>query len=156
MSAAIPDITGQPTASRRVVTIMTVATGAVVANLYYAQPLEDTLAGAFHTGSGTIGLIVSLIQVGYAIGLATLVPVGDLMERRRLLGIMLGVAVLGMAAMALAPSAAVFGSAAALVGLTSVAAQVIVPFAAHIAPGPRQGSVVSTVMSGLLIGILLS
>lgn len=156
MTAITTDDAGRRTAGRRLVLIMTVATGAVIANLYYAQPLEESLSRALHASSGTIGAILTLIQIGYAAGLATLVPLGDLMERRRLLGVMLGVAVLGLAAMAFAPSAVVFGSAAVLVGLTSVAAQVIVPFAAHLAGEGRQGSVVGTVMSGLLIGILLS
>ncbi|HEY3609905.1 MAG TPA: MFS transporter [Pseudonocardiaceae bacterium] len=156
MTATTTDDVGQHAASRRVVLTMTFATGAVIANLYYAQPLEESLSRALHASSGTIGLILTLIQIGYAIGLATLVPLGDLFERRRLLIALLGVAVLGLAAMALAPSAAAFGSAAVLVGLTSVAAQVIVPFAAHVAGAGRQGRVVGTVMSGLLIGILLS
>jgi predicted MFS family arabinose efflux permease len=139
-----------------VVATMAVATGAVIANLYYAQPLEDALARQFHATTSAVGVIVTLIQVGYAIGLATLVPLGDLLERRKLLAILLGVVVLGMTAMATAPSLPVLGVAAAVVGLTSVAVQVIVPFAAHLAAGGKQGQVVGTVMSGLLLGILLS
>jgi predicted MFS family arabinose efflux permease len=135
---------------------MAFATGAVVANLYYAQPLEDTLATAFHASTGAVGLVITLIQIGYAIGLATLVPLGDLLERRKLLVSLLSVAVVGLVVMALAPGLAVLGSAAVLVGITSVAAQVVVPFAAHIAEEGQQGRVVGTVMSGLLIGILLS
>jgi predicted MFS family arabinose efflux permease len=143
-------------ASRRVVAIMAFATGAVIANLYYAQPLADTLSRAFDAPSSAIGLVIMLTQIGYAIGLATLVPLGDLMERRRLLAALLGCATLGMAVMALAPSLWLFGAAAVVVGLTSVAVQVIVPFAAHLAPEGRQGQVVSTVMSGLLLGVLFS
>lgn len=143
-------------AKRGVVAAMAVASGALVANLYYAQPLEDTLARALHASTGAAGLITTLLQIGYAVGLVTLVPLGDLLERRRLLAAMLGVSVLGMAVMALAPSVAVLGSAAVVVGLTSVAAQVIVPFAAHLAGEGEQGRIVGTVMSGLLLGILAS
>lgn len=156
MTSLTTDDADRCTAGRRVVMTMTIATGALIANLYYAQPLEESLSRALHASSGTIGAILTLIQIGYAAGLATLVPLGDLMERRRLLVVLLGVAVLGLAAMTLAPSVAAFGAAAVLVGLTSVAAQVIVPFAAHIASGGRQGRVVGTVMSGLLVGVLLS
>jgi predicted MFS family arabinose efflux permease len=78
------------------------------------------------------------------------------LERRRLLAAMLGCTVIGLGVMALAPSLAVFGSAAVVVGLTSVATHVIVPLAAAIAPAGQQGRVVGTVMSGLLFGILLS
>jgi predicted MFS family arabinose efflux permease len=143
-------------APRRTVLVMAVGCGAVVANLYYAQPLEDTLARRLAVGPGVIGVILTLIQIGYAIGLATLMPLGDLVERRRLLAVMLAVAVAGLTTMALAPGAAVLGSAAVLVGVSTSAAQVIVPFAAHIAGPAEQGRVVSTVMSGLLIGILVS
>ena len=142
--------------TRRVVAAMAFATGAVVANLYYAQPLEDTLASAFHASTGAVGLVITLIQIGYAIGLATLVPLGDLLERRKLLVTLLVVTVAGLVVMATAPTLAVLGSAAVLVGITSVAAQIVVPFAAHIAEEGQQGRVVGTVMSGLLIGILLS
>lgn len=142
--------------SRTVVATMAFATGAVIANLYYAQPLVDTLATVFSSGSDAVGLVITVTQIGYAIGLAALVPLGDLVERRRLLAALLGAATLGMAAMAVAPSLVVLGAAAALVGVTSVAVQVIVPFAHVLAAKGQQGRVVSTVMSGLLLGILLS
>lgn len=139
-----------------VVVTMAFATGVVVANLYYAQPLEETLARQFNASSSAVGLVITLLQVGYAIGLATLVPLGDLLERRRLLAAMLSCTVLGLGVMALAPSLTVLASAAVLVGLTSVATQVLMPLAAQLAPPDQQGRVVSTVMSGLLLGILLS
>jgi predicted MFS family arabinose efflux permease len=135
---------------------MAIATGAVVANLYYAQPLAQTLAVQFHASSGAVGVLITLIQLGYALGLATLVPLGDLVERRRLLIVLLAACAAGLVVMAAAPTLAVIASAAVLVGLTSVAVQVIVPFAAHLAAEGRQGKVVGTVMSGLLIGILVS
>lgn len=143
-------------ANRRVVTAMAFSTGAVVANTYYAQPLEDTLAGAFHTSAGVIGVLITLTQLGYAVGLATLVPLGDLVERRRLLMALLAACVLGLAGMATAPALPVILAAAVLVGVTSVAVQIIVPFAAHLAADEERGRVVGTVMSGLLIGILVS
>jgi predicted MFS family arabinose efflux permease len=143
-------------ANRRVIAIMAFATGAVVANIYYAQPLEETLTQAFHASPGAIGVLITMLQLGYAAGLATLVPLGDLVERRRLLMVLLAGCVVGLAVMATAPTLAVIASAAVLVGLTSVAVQVIVPFAAHLAEEGRQGQVVGTVMSGLLIGILVS
>jgi predicted MFS family arabinose efflux permease len=135
---------------------MAVATGVVVANIYYAQPLVATLARSFGASTAAIGVLLTVIQLGYAAGLATLVPLGDLIERRRLLVAMLAVCVVGLALMATAPKLAVICSAGVLVGLTSAAVQVIVPFAAHLAREGEQGRVVGTVMSGLLIGILLS
>lgn len=135
---------------------MSLATGTVVANNYYAQPLEATLARAFHAPSASVGLVITVIQIGYAVGLATLVPLGDLLERRKLLVGLLAVTALSLVVIAAAPSLPVLAVAAAVMGLTTVAAQVLVPFAAHLAPEGRSGAVISTVMSGLLIGILAS
>ncbi|PRY01017.1 MFS transporter [Allonocardiopsis opalescens] len=156
MESQTADEVAAPNVSPWVVGTMAFATGAVIANLYYAQPLVDTLARVFQADSDAIGLTITVTQIGYALGLALLVPLGDLIERRKLLAALLAAATLGMAAMALAPSLIVFGAAAAVVGLTSVAVQVIVPFAHVLAAKGQQGRVVSTVMSGLLMGILLS
>lgn len=142
--------------SRGVIWAMTAGTGTVIANLYYAQPLETLLAQHFHAPAAALGFIVTVLQVGYAVGLALILPLGDLLDRRKLLAVLMSVVVLGTVAMALAPSLAVFGAAAALVGLTSVAVQIMVPFAAQMAPDGAQGKAVSTVISGLLLGILLS
>lgn len=135
---------------------MAFAAGAVVANIYYAQPLVETLAQAFHASEGQIGVVLTLLQLGYAAGLATVVPLGDLMERRRLLITLLTGCAVGLTLMGTAPTLVVIASAGVLVGLTSVAVQVIIPFAAHLAAEGRQGRVVGTVMSGVLIGILVS
>ncbi|MDQ1295819.1 MAG: hypothetical protein QG608_3706 [Actinomycetota bacterium] len=142
--------------SRRLVGTMAVGAGAVVANLYYLQPLTATLADDFGTSRAVLGLTITLVQVGTATGLATVVPLGDLIERRRLLTTLLGVGVAGLLTMAFAPGPAVLASGALVVGLSGAGAQVIVPFAAHMAEGKGQGRVVGTVMSGLLMGILLS
>lgn len=135
---------------------MTFATGAIIANNYYAQPLEAELSAHFGVPSSAIGAVLTLIQLSYALGLATLVPLGDLLERRRLVVTLLGVTVLGLVGVALSPTLPLLAAAAGVVGLTTVAAQILVPFAATIARPGEQGKTVSTVMSGLLIGILVS
>lgn len=141
---------------RRAVAAMTFATGVIIANNYYAQPLEASIAATFHASSTAVGSVLTLIQVSYAVGLALLVPLGDLLERRRLVVTMLTVTAVGQVAVAFSPSLGVLASAAAVVALTTVAAQVLVPFAAHLAREGEQGRTISTVMSGLLIGVLLS
>ncbi|MCE0767479.1 MFS transporter [Pseudonocardia kujensis] len=143
-------------ARTRAVAAMTFATGVIIANNYYAQPLEAALSAHFAVPSSAIGAVLTLIQLSYALGLATLVPLGDLLERRRLVVTMLSVTVLGLVVVALSPTLPVLAAAAGFVGLTTVAAQILVPFSASIAPEGEQGRVVSTVMSGLLIGILVS
>jgi predicted MFS family arabinose efflux permease len=138
------------------VILLAVATGTVAANLYYAQPLLHTLSRAFHVSNGTAGLIVTITQIGYVLGLAFLVPVGDLVERRGLISFMLVLTAAGMVAAAVAPGFAVFAVAMAVVGVTAVMAQVIVPMSSSLAQEAERGRVVGTVMSGLLIGILLA
>ena len=141
---------------RHAVAAMTFATGVIIANNYYAQPLEAAIAEAFHASSAAVGAVLTTIQLSYALGLALLVPLGDLLERRRLVVTMLTVTALGQIGVALSPALAVLASAAAVVALTSVAAQILVPFAAHLARDGEQGKTISTVMSGLLVGVLLS
>jgi predicted MFS family arabinose efflux permease len=127
-----------------------------VANLYYAQPLLASIARSFGASTGAAGLVVTLTQVGYAVGLALIVPLGDILERRSLVVSVLLCAVVALAAAALAPSIGLLAVIGIAIGLTSVAAQVLVPFAADLAPAARRGRVVGTVMSGLLIGVLLA
>ena len=138
------------------VLLLAVACGATVANLYYAQPLLNTLAGAFGVSQGTAGLLITISQVGYVLGLALLVPSGDLQERRGLISVALVITAAGLVVMAVAPGFTVFAGALALVGFTATAAQVIVPMSASLALETERGRVVGTVMSGLLIGILLA
>lgn len=139
---------------RRLVLLLAVATGAAVANLYYAQPLLDVIAARLGTSPGVAGLIVTASQIGYAAGLVFVVPLGDLVERRRLVVRMLIGCAVALAACALAPGIAALALAIVVVGVTSVVAQVLVPFAGDLAADDERGRVVGTIMSGLLIGIL--
>jgi predicted MFS family arabinose efflux permease len=142
--------------SRRLVLLLAVACGAAVANLYYAQPLLGVIASGLHVSASTTALLITASQIGYAGGLILIVPLGDLVNRRRLVPGMLVVTTLGLAAAALAPSLAALAVAVAIVGTTSVVAQVLVPFASSLAGEDERGRVVGMVMSGLLIGILLA
>ncbi len=138
------------------VLLLAVSCGLAVANLYYAQPLLHTIAHSFGAGSGTAGLVVTLGQIGYAVGLGLLVPVGDLIQARRLVPAVLGLTAVALVASALAPSITVLICVALLVGLGSVGAQILIPLAASLASDEKRGQVVGTVMSGLLMGILLA
>ena len=138
------------------VLLLATTCGAAVANNYYVQPLLPTIAAAFGVSEATAGLLVTAGQVGYAVGLALLVPLGDLLERRRLISRLLVITAVAEALAAAAPTFAVLASALALAGLTSVVAQIIVPMAASLATDNERGQVVGTVMSGLIIGILLA
>lgn len=136
--------------------VMAAACGAAVANLYYAQPLLDTLARHFGVGTGTAGLIVTMTQLGYVAGLVLIVPLGDLVERRRLITVVSLATALALAGAALSPGIGPFLAASLAIGLTAVVAQVLVPFAANLAAEAQRGAVVGRVMAGLLLGILLA
>lgn len=135
---------------------MAAACGTAVANLYYAQPLLNTLAQSFGISESTAGLIVTLTQLGYVIGLALIVPLGDLLERRGLITIVSLGTVAALVVAALSPNIYIFLFASVMIGITSVVAQVLVPFAAHLASDEQRGEVVGRVMAGLLLGILLA
>jgi predicted MFS family arabinose efflux permease len=142
--------------SRGLVAMLAGATGATVANLYYAQPLLHTLGRAFHVSTGTSGLLVTVSQIGYVIGLAFLVPLGDLLERRALITNSMLCLAGAQAVACLAPGLAVFAGALLVVGVGTFVAQVIVPMSSHLAAEHERGKVVGTVMSGLLLGVLAS
>lgn len=142
--------------SRGIVVLLSVATGVSVANNYYSQPLLDAMRGSLHLSHGVAGLVVTLSQIGYAIGLVFLLPLGDLVQPRRLVVGLTAVNAVALAVMAGASSGAMLLSAAVGVGALSVVAQILVPFAATLAGEQERGRIVGTVMSGLLLGILLA
>ncbi|PBQ03286.1 MFS transporter [Pseudomonas congelans] len=130
--------------------------GAIVANIYYAQPIIELIAPGIGLSSTAASLIVSLTQIGYALGLFFLVPLGDLLENRRLMLITTAVAVLSLLGAAFAEQPNVFLLVSLLVGFSSVSVQMLIPLAAHLAPEESRGRVVGGIMGGLLLGILLA
>jgi predicted MFS family arabinose efflux permease len=134
---------------------MALASGAAVANIYYNQPMLGTIERSF-PGSPAAALIPTLTQVGYALGLLFLLPLGDLFERRRL--IVVQFVAIAAASLLAAVSTGIAGLvvASVLIGATATVAQQIVPFAAILAAPERRGSAIGFVMSGLLTGILFS
>lgn len=140
----------------RIVLILAISCGITVANLYWAQPLLDSIANTFGSNVTTAGLIVTLTQIGYAIGLVLLVPLGDILERRKLIVIVLLISSLSLISAALSPAILIFMLSSLAIGITSVVAQILVPFSATLAQEHERGKVVGRVMSGLLLGILLA
>ena len=138
------------------VMLLAAACGLIVANLYYAQPLIALIAPAIGMPAQAASLIVTLSQCGYGAGLILLVPLGDLTENRRLVVCTLSLAALALAVASMASTSFWFLLAALCVGFGSVAAQMLVPMAAHLAPDASRGRMVGNVMSGLLLGIMLA
>lgn len=136
--------------------IFALACGLVAANLYYGQPLAGPISLDLGFSPQTTGLIVTLTQIGYCLGLILLVPLGDLLENRKLILTLLALAAVALFGAALSNTPGLFLLACLGIGLASSAAQVLVPFAASMAPDAYRGRVVGNVMSGLLTGIMLA
>lgn len=142
--------------SGKTVLLMAIATGIIVANLNYIQPIEGLIATSFRVSKAAVGVVAMLTQLGYAFGLLFIVPLGDIFNRYHLIQLMLGLSILSLIVAFWSPSIIIFGIASLLVGITSVAPQIIIPYAAYLAPNLHQGKVLGNVLSGLLTGILLS
>lgn len=130
--------------------------GAIVANIYYAQPIIELIAPDIGLTPALASLIVSLTQIGYALGLFFLVPLGDLLENRKLMIITNLVAIASLLGAAFAEQPNVFLLVSLLIGFSSVSVQILIPLAAHLAPAESRGRVVGSIMGGLLLGILLA
>jgi predicted MFS family arabinose efflux permease len=142
--------------SAATVFLLAASCGIIVANIYYAQPLIALIGPDIGLGRQTASLVVTLMQLGYAAGLLLLVPLGDIVETRRLLMLTIGASVPALLITGSAHGGTVFLAAATLVGFSSVAVQMLVPLAANLAPDHLRGRIVGNVMSGLLLGILLA
>ena len=142
--------------SNALVWLMALTCGLVVANIYYNQPLLAAIGRTFRLSDSRASLAATATQVGYTLGMLLVVPLGDMLERKRLVLLMLLGAAGALALAAWAPTFALLAAASVLIGILSAVPQLLVPLAAHLAPEAERGRVVGRVMSGLLIGILLS
>ena len=142
--------------SRGLVLLLAVGAGLSVASLYYSQPMLGVLGADIHASAETLGWIPTLTQLGYAFGILMLAPLGDRHDRKRIILIKATVLSLALLSAAVSPSIGVLLAASFVVGLSATLAQDIVPAAAHLAPAEARGKIVGTVMTGLLLGILLS
>ncbi|HEX6722672.1 MAG TPA: MFS transporter [Burkholderiaceae bacterium] len=142
--------------SAAVVWLAALASGVAVASVYYAQPLLDAIAREFAMSQAAVGAVVAWTQVGYGIGLLLLVPLGDRLDRRRLIIGQTACSVLALGAVAAAPTGALFLGGMALVGALAVVTQLHVAHASALADTAQRGRAVGTVTSGIISGILLA
>jgi predicted MFS family arabinose efflux permease len=138
------------------VRLFAVATAVIVLCLYQAQPLVGMIAHSLHLSPASVGLVSTLTLLGYACGLFVLVPLCDICENRSLVLATLSanVLALGLAACPIPPAA--FLLVSGLTGFTAVAIQMLIPMAAAMAPEAQRGRVIGNIMSGLILGVLLS
>ncbi|WP_051512807.1 MFS transporter [Skermanella stibiiresistens] len=135
--------------------MMAAAAGIAVANIYYNQPMLGIIERDF-AGSDATGLIPTATQLGYAVSLFLFLPLGDLMDWRRLIVVQFAILAFSLVLAAIAPTAALLVAASLLVGASATVAQQIVPLAASLAVPEKRGATIGTVMGGVLTGILLS
>lgn len=154
--ALAPSASHAPAMPATLVALFSLCAGVLVANLYYAQPLIELIGPQIGLSASNASLIVSLTQIGYAVGLFFLVPLADLYENRRLLLLSGTAATASLVAAALSTQPGPFLLVSLLLGLSSVSVQILIPLAAHLAPEATRGRTVGTIMGGLLSGILLA
>jgi predicted MFS family arabinose efflux permease len=136
--------------------LFSVACGLAVANVYFAQPLLEVIADDFSMSYATIGVVITVTQIGYGLGLLLIVPLGDLLNRRRLVVGQSVLSALALLAVALAPTGPLLLAGMAAVGVLAVVTQVLVAYSAFLARPADRGRMVGTVTSGIIMGILLA
>lgn len=136
--------------------LMAAACGFAVSNLYYNQPLLPAMGASFGRSSADAGLIATLTQLGYAAGLFLFVPLGDKVDRKRLILFLLTLNILSLAATAFAPTFAMLSLASFAVGSTAITAQIIIPAVSGAAAPAERGRVIGMLVSGLSSGLLFA
>jgi predicted MFS family arabinose efflux permease len=136
--------------------VMAIATGLIVANLYYNQPLLVLIAKTYHINITIVARVAIFTQLGYATGMLFIAPLADMHRRKRLIMLCLAIAVISLLGAAMAPNINILIIASYLIGIFSLIPQLLVPMTAHLAKPAERGRKIGFVMSGLLIGILLS
>jgi len=149
-------IAGVTQSADRMIFPMAATCGLAVATIYYNQPLLPLMAASFGQSSGTVGLIAMATQLGYALGLILFVPLGDRMDRRRLILTLLLANIGGLLVCSAAPSLRIAGLASLVLGLTAVTAQIVIPMMAGLTAPDKRGRTMGMMLGGLSAGIMLS
>ncbi|AEI38130.1 MFS transporter [Zymomonas mobilis] len=136
--------------------LFSATTGIMVANLYYIQPLLAEVSASFHHTITEAGYLVTCTQLGYALGVLFIVPLGDSLDQKKMITMMLACNIVSLLIAAFSTQFFLFAFASLMMGITSSAAQVVVPYVAARAPDAIRGRLVGQVMTGLLLGILLA
>ena len=151
-----PQKSAHPAISQRLIPLLGLACGVTVSSLYFNQPLLIDMARTLHVTEARMSHVAVAAQLGYAAGLLLFVPLGDVLERRGLIVKMIACLIVAMLACAAAPGLLSLVYATVLVGIAAAVTHVMVPIAPEIATPANAGRAVGSVMTGLLLGILLS
>lgn len=148
--------TDSPGLSPALTLLFSITCGLAVANVYFAQPLLDSMAESLGVSAGMIGIVVTATQAGYALGLLLIVPLGDLINRKRLVLVQTLLSAIALAAVGASQTWLALLGAMIIVGLMAVLVQVLVAYTAVLATPSQRGQAVGTVTSGIVLGILLA
>src|SRR5579871_5505478 len=155
--ATAPKVAEAPGSLTRPLRItMAVACGLGISNAYYNQPLLAQIQRTLHASVSQVGILPTLTQMGFALGVFFLAPLGDVLERRRLILTMLCLVTVSLIAAALAPNLTFLAVASLAIGVTSVISTLVLPFAVALSRPEERGATVGCIVSAMLIGILLS
>ncbi|MEG7967640.1 MFS transporter [Bacillus cereus group sp. Sample30] len=136
--------------------ILAISCGSLAANIYYAQPIVQFIAKDLHISPDLSGLLTTLTQIGYGLGLFFIVPMADLFKSKKIIGILIGLTILSLMGTLISTNGNIFLLLTTIIGIGACAAQMLVPLTMRIVPIEETGKYVGKVMSGLLIGIMIA
>ena len=136
--------------------LFAICSGLAIGNLYWAQPLLVQITNGFGLSAASGGLLVTATQIGYALGILFLVPLGDFVRRKRLISIVMTLSVIALIACALSPSFIILSLSLFSMGIVTVSGQIILPLAGDLSKEEERGHIVGIVSSGITAGILFS
>lgn len=136
--------------------LFAVCSGLAIGNLYWAQPLLVLITNSFGIPEANGGLLITATQIGYAIGIFFIVPLGDFVRRKRLIIIVMGLSIVALVSIALSPSFSILFLSLFCMGIVTVSGQIILPLAGDLSRDDQRGHIVGIVSSGITIGILFS
>lgn len=136
--------------------ILAISCGSLAANIYYAQPIVQFIAEYLNISSDLSGLLTTLTQIGYALGLFFIVPMADLFKSKKIIVILIGLSIISLIGTLILTNGLVFLILTTIIGIGACAAQILVPLTMRIVPIRETGKYVGKVMSGLLIGIMIA
>ncbi|AJH64779.1 major Facilitator Superfamily protein [Bacillus cereus] len=136
--------------------ILAISCGSLAANIYYAQPIVQFIAKDLNISSDLSGLLTTLTQIGYGLGLFFIVPMADLFKSKKIIGILIGLTILSLMGTLISTNGNIFLLLTTIIGIGACAAQMLVPLTMRIVPIEETGKYVGKVMSGLLIGIMIA
>lgn len=145
-----------PSLKKGFIFLISFAVGAMAANIYYSQPILALLANSLGLRPDAAGLVMTFTQIGYGLGVLFVIPLGDLLENKKLILVMVGLTIIASLVLGFSQSVTPYMAASVLVGLGASAVQIIIPYTTHLYDKNLRGQVLGNLMSGLMLGIMLS